>query len=334
MLVHLSMNRSSHSVATAWAALSLVLLLALLLALGPGGSASASSAPAPSAGDVHRGCLPDEGGARRGLVAWINRVRAGEGLDPLLVHPYLCAVAQGRAESMASEGSVQSTDRAIQGVSRKLLAEGYEAHRWTERAILGYDEPVRMAERWSYESSGAMTDTVLGPYEEVGVGVAPSDDGTVISLLFAVPRLSELVRVSEPLADLSGVRSTALARVNRARQEEGRSPVAADPRLDAAAQRYAELMLSQGFYGHVTPEGGTPRSRAEAAGYGQFVFLGENIAQGLFTPDEVVERWLDSPDHRRNILEARATETGLGVAYGDTPRGFRVLWVQLFARPR
>jgi uncharacterized protein YkwD len=323
-----SMTRRPLSALAPWAALSLALFAAA--------PALASTAPAPVDPAGRRGCLPDGGGDRHALVTWMNGLREKAGLDPLLVDPHLCVVAQRRAEEMAAAGSVESSSRTIPVVSRALLAAGYEAHRWTERAILGYDPPVRMAERWGAGGEEAFHDTVLGPFEEVGVGIAPDarDGGTVLSLLFAVPRLSELTRVSEPLADLDEVRAKALARVNEARRAAGRPPVVPNPRLDAAAQRYAEVMLHDGFYGHVTRRGGSPRSRAEAAGYRPFSFLGENIAQGLFGPEEVVERWLASPGHRRNILEKRASDTGLGVAFGDTPDGFRVLWVQLFGHLR
>jgi uncharacterized protein YkwD len=320
----LSMNWRCSAFAAAGAAFSLVLGSAALPAPASPASAIRPERDAPTA------CWPDPRGERQALVAWMNELRAEAGLEPLLVDAHLCAVAQGRAEELAAAGSVESDERAIQRVSRALLAEGYEAHRWTERAILGYEAPLRMAQRWGVGAEQPFRDTVLGPFEEVGIGLAPSDDGTVVSMLFAVPRLSELVRVSEPLADLGEVRAKALVRVNQARRAAGRAPVVPNPRLDDAAQRYAELMLQRGFYAHVTRGGGSPRSRAEAAGYQPFTFLGENIAQGLFGPEEVVERWLASPGHRRNILDEQAAETGLGVAYGDTPKGFRVLWVQIF----
>lgn len=290
---------------------------------------SASSIEEPTA------CEPDATGERRALVEWVNDLRAGAGLDPLLPDPRLCAVAQRRAEEMAAAGSVESDAESIRSVSRSLFARGYQAHRWTERAILGYDEPVRMARRWSREPATAMSQTVLGPYEELGVGVAGGPDGgTALAFLFAVPRLSELLRVSEPLADLGEVRSQALRRVNEARRRAGRTPVVPNPLLDAAAQLYAEEMFRRGFYGHLSPERRTPGDRAEAVGYGPYRFLAENIAKGLFEPEEVVERWLDSRRHRDNILHREAVETGLGVAFGETDDGFQVLWVQLFGRRR
>lgn len=310
----------------AWGALPGIALAAFLgAALLPTGSAS--SIEEPSA------CGPGASGERRNLVVWVNDTRVEAGLEPLLADPRLCAIAQVRAEEMAAAASVQSDSQSIQSVSRRLLRSGYEAHRWTERAILGYDPPVRMAERWSLAPETAMRDTVLGPFEEVGVGVAEGPGGTAISLLFAVPRLSELLRVSEPLADLDEVRAQALRRVNEARRSAGRPPVEPAPLLDAAAQLYAEEMFRRGFYGHLSPERKTPADRARAVGY-HYAFLAENIAKGLFEPEEVVERWLDSRHHRDNILHREAVETGLGVAFGDTEDGFQVVWVQMFGRRR
>jgi uncharacterized protein YkwD len=291
-----------------------------------------AAAPPEEAGP--RACLPDQAGERRALVAWIDRSRAEAGLEPLRLDPRLCAVAQLRAEQMAAAGSVESDERSIQAVSRGLLGRGYEHHRWTERAVLGPDDPVTMAGHWGRSAEASYRQTVLGPFEELGIGVAEGRDGTALSLLFAVPRLSELTRVSEPLADLGGVRTGTLARVNDARRRADRPPVAASPSLDAAAQRYAEEMLRGRFYSHQSPAGETAGDRAAAVGYGPISYLGENIAKGLFSPDEVVERWLGSRGHRQNILHPMAAEMGIGVAFGDTPDGFQVLWVQMFGRRR
>ncbi len=300
---------------------------ALLLAALP---AAAQRADAPSAdGEI---VAREERGA---VVAWVNAARDSAGLPRLEADRRLFAVAQQRAEALAAAGTVETDTATLQKVSRALLAGGYQAHRWTERAILGYDEPVRMVRNWSAGADASFADTSLGPFEDVGVGIAEAEDGALaISLLFAVPRSTEIIRITEPLRDLDRVRSEVLARTNRARQEEGKrlSPLRANRELDEAAQRYAERMLAEGFYAHVAPDGATPASRAEAAGYGPIRFLAENIAQGVFEPFEVVERWLGSPDHRRNILHPRAEEMGLGLAFGDTDDGFRVLWVQLFGR--
>jgi len=59
----------------------------------------------------------------------------------------------------------------------------------------------------------------------------------------------------------------------------------------------------------------------------QWARVGENLAQGSNTPEEVVQRWMDSEGHRANILQADFTEIGLAVTDGGP------LWAQVFARP-
>jgi uncharacterized protein YkwD len=279
----------------------------------------------------------ETGAARDAVVAWITARRAEDGLAPFDAQPVLCRVAQERAEQVARAASVDSTAATVSRVSRRLLAAGYAAHLWTERAILGYREPADMVRVWS-ETSGAgessFEKTVLGDFEDLGVGVAPGDGGTAVVLIFATPRSSWFREQVRPLEDLAAVRGEALARVNRAREEEHRSPVTADPELDRAAQAHADDMIERGYYGHVSPQKIAPRDWVEQTGYPPFSFLAENIAKGLFTPTEAVERWLDSPHHRRNILDPRSRETGLGVAWGEVDGELQVIWVQLFAKPR
>jgi uncharacterized protein YkwD len=272
--------------------------------------------------------------ARREILAWIGARRAEEGLEPLTADAVLCTVAQRRAGDVARAGSVDSTTATVTQVSRRLLSSGYQAHRWTERAILGYRPPVHLVREWSRSGQASYRHTVLGDFEEVGVGVQDAGEGTAVVLLFAVPRISWFREQVKPLEDLEEVRRLALERVNRVRTERGLGAVEADPELDRAAQAHADDMLERGYYGHRSPDGLQPRDWVQRTRYPDVSFLAENIAKGLFEPAETVDRWMDSRDHRRNILHPKARETGLGVAFGDTADGFQVLWVQLFAAPR
>jgi len=53
-----------------------------------------------------------------------------------------------------------------------------------------------------------------------------------------------------------------------------------------------------------------------------------------FTADEVMESWLKSPDHRRNILDPGFTQLGVGLAVGKGKNGERrVVWTQSFGTP-
>lgn len=306
----------------------------------PDAATASATAPGARGAEQEFGSCHGSGGtgaARDEVIAWIAARRAEDGLAPLDAQPVVCQVAQERAEEVARAGSVDSTSSTVSRVSRRLLSSGYTAHLWTERAILGYREPADMVRVWS-ETSGSgessFRKTILGDFEDLGVGVAPGDGGTAVVLLFATPRSSWFRVQVKPLKDLDAVRREALARVEQARKKAGRGTVVESPELDRAAQAHADDMIDQGYYGHVSPQGLAPRHWVEQTDYPPFAFLAENIAKGLFTPTEVVERWLDSPHHRRNILDARARETGLGVAWGEVNGEPVVVWVQLFAAPR
>lgn len=59
--------------------------------------------------------------------------------------------------------------------------------------------------------------------------------------------------------------------------------------------------------------------------------IGENIAAGNSTPEEVVEGWMNSPGHRANILDKRYGELGVGYYYDENGvGGYMHYWVQLF----
>jgi uncharacterized protein YkwD len=63
-------------------------------------------------------------------------------------------------------------------------------------------------------------------------------------------------------------------------------------------------------------------------------FVGENIASGQPSVDQVMDGWMASDEHRPNILSKVFTEAGFGLAIGKNRGGFQVIWVQLFGRPR
>jgi uncharacterized protein YkwD len=60
--------------------------------------------------------------------------------------------------------------------------------------------------------------------------------------------------------------------------------------------------------------------------------VGENIAFGPRTADEVVRGWLDSPGHCANIMDPRFAQMGIAYAASHAKRG--LFWVQLFAQPK
>jgi uncharacterized protein YkwD len=117
-------------------------------------------------------------------------------------------------------------------------------------------------------------------------------------------------------------RVTAL--VNQERAGAGCGRVRTDERLRRAARGHSRDMAARNYFSHDSLDGRSPWDRAEAAGYPQPI--GENIAKGQRTPADVVRAWMNSPGHRRNILNCDAKAIGVGLAFDD---GVPV-WTQMF----
>ena len=105
-------------------------------------------------------------------------------------------------------------------------------------------------------------------------------------------------------------------------------PVAANHRLACAARRHSLDMAQRGYFSHVDPDGVAPDTRILATGY-QPRARGENIAAGAATPLMVVNGWMESDGHCRNIMDATFTELGVGYIVDETTQ-YRRYWTQAF----
>ncbi|HIP72394.1 MAG TPA: PKD domain-containing protein [Anaerolineae bacterium] len=99
--------------------------------------------------------------------------------------------------------------------------------------------------------------------------------------------------------------------INEARQQFGLRPLNNIPELAAAAAKHAADMGTFGFVGHTGSDGSTPAERYIQFGYGQG-YAGEATAWGFEDPRAAVEFWVNSPAHRRIILNEFATDVGAG----------------------
>ena len=120
-----------------------------------------------------------------------------------------------------------------------------------------------------------------------------------------------------------------MALVNAARAEAGAGPLTLNPDLRKAAQvRAAECVTT---FSHTRPTGTSYKTAiAEAGVIPPVGYLGENVATGHTTPQMVVERWLQSEGHKKNILNPNYTQIGIGLEKnsGNGYKGYS--WAQLF----
>ena len=102
--------------------------------------------------------------------------------------------------------------------------------------------------------------------------------------------------------------------VNRERTAQGLFALQWDTALFKAARKHALLMLNLNQLEHQLP--GEPGLEARFAETGaRFAVIAENIAIGP-DPQIIHNSWMNSPGHRKNILDARLTSIGIAVVRG------------------
>ena len=97
---------------------------------------------------------------------------------------------------------------------------------------------------------------------------------------------------------------------NAARKKAGKPALRLNARLSSAAQRFAEFLAKSRKYEH-DADGRTPAERIDAEGY-EWSSWSENIAWGTREPAEVMKTWINSKEHRVNIL-GDEKEVGFGI---------------------
>jgi uncharacterized protein YkwD len=99
---------------------------------------------------------------------------------------------------------------------------------------------------------------------------------------------------------------------NAVRAEHGLAPLTLDARASAAAYEHSWDMDLRDFFAHENPDGEDPVDRLARHGVVR-PWVGENLARGFESPEEVVQGWLDSPTHRENLLYPGWTHVGIAV---------------------
>ncbi len=158
-------------------------------------------------------------------------------------------------------------------------------------------------------------------------------------LVLAEPAPPVLPR-QRPDAARSAVQVLAAVNAARARARRcGAQPYEAAPPLTwsdllaQAAQAHSSDMAAQRYFNHQGKDGRAVSDRANQTGY-RWRMVGENIAAGQDSAEEVVAGWLDSPGHCGNIMNPTFTQMGSAFAISGNPASGRVYWTQVLATPR
>ncbi len=116
---------------------------------------------------------------------------------------------------------------------------------------------------------------------------------------------------------------------NDARRKNHLAPLDWDDSLATTARCKSDDMLTKNYFSHTSPEGKTLKERFQEekpASIRNIFQIGENIYMGNrldYATDIkiqarlIVDGWMTSPGHRRNILDPNYTHLGVGVSARD-----------------
>lgn len=165
------------------------------------------------------------------------------------------------------------------------------------------------------QSSNGTSSMVTGPE------VAATTTSKPLSVISNKPK-------SQTGMSITGV----LKYTNIERVKYGLKPLTLNKKLSNSAVAKVDNMFALQYFEHDSPTGKTAADLVRAEGY-SFQSVGENLALGDFGTDQkLVEAWMNSPLHRKNILNPKFSDLGLAVAKGMFKGDMQWLAVQHFGR--
>ena len=244
------------------------------------------------------------------------------------------AEANGYRADSASGVFVSSPDSSVLEQLRRLSCRAVTGPTLGEMGAYR-----RGQDTWLVLGSAAIPAAAAGSYAWSRLGAAPLTVPAAPQLSAAppTPRGSQATGT----ATASFLASRALQLVNDVRARGTRCgrrsfgpvpPLTLSGTLAGVAFGHATDMAQHDYFAHEDLIGQSPAERVRAVGYREKL-VGENIAYGPQTVDEVVQGWLDSPDHCENIMDPRFAQMGIAFAAGHMSR-HGLYWVQLLAAPR
>lgn len=146
--------------------------------------------------------------------------------------------------------------------------------------------------------------------------------GTMICFLLPKPVLQ--TDAAAPF-DVNEFVDIASANINAMRMENGLEPLQTAPLLQEMCQERADELTKS--YAHSRANGDAWYTILTDYGIDTNCFAGENIAAGYDTPEGVVEGWMNSAGHRRNILNTNYEYFAIGVSYYENdPEYYFYYW--------
>ncbi|WP_249745208.1 CAP domain-containing protein [Mesobacillus boroniphilus] len=162
-------------------------------------------------------------------------------------------------------------------------------------------------------------DTVPAP--EQGAAPAPEREAAPAPTQEAAPAPEQ--KATPTGTEISAFEARVIDLTNEQRRKNGLGNLQPDTALSNVAQEKSNDMQAKNYFSHTSPTYGSPFDMMRDFGV-SYKSAGENIAMGQRSAEEVVNAWMNSEGHRKNILSPNFTHIGVG----HTSEGN--YWTQMF----
>jgi uncharacterized protein YkwD len=257
--------------------------------------------------------LPAAPADNRALSSMVRDTRCAGSASPAQLRP------TGQLDQAAQ---LWSTGRPLQ---EAMLRAGYRADEVQGLRISGSDAAARDVLRRQ------LCDALrAGTLRELGVHQSGSRRWVILARAYDVPGAAQAPAIARRVLLLAN-RARSVARRCGGAALGPAGPLQLSATLTQVAGAHARELAERNALDHRGRDGSTAGQRVRAAGYHP-AGVGENIAVGPTSAEEVMSGWLASPGHCANLMSPAFTE--LGIAYADGgPDKAGLYWVQVLASP-
>lgn len=206
--------------------------------------------------------------------------------------------------------------------------QGYRATRMFHADFDGYRTAADVVKALSKFYCAALTEP---KFTDIGLSRRGSTWLVVMAARMDFPQLADRRAVAAQVLQLT---NEARGRARRCgdRSFAPAPPLRTNAQLEQAAAQHAGDMAQHEYLEHRGRDGSTPAQRISRAGY-DWRSVGENIAAGQGSAQDVVDDWLSSPGHCANLMSPDFAEMGVAYAVNMASRP-AVYWAQEFGKPR
>ncbi|MDH3627732.1 MAG: CAP domain-containing protein [Acidobacteriota bacterium] len=256
----------------------------------------------------------------------VNEYRAEAGVELSERLAILDQVAMARASRIA--GLPDKKRLSVKdGISPDIRALGLRLFGELRTRVdlsRGYKDPASsIIAKWT-KASG-WKDAMDPRFDLAGAADYTAADGTLVFVML-------LVESSKVPDDVEALATLTLDAVNAVRHRHALEPLTEDSRLRDVASSHSKDMARHGYFSHRDRDGNRPADRLDEADI-SYRMMAENIQMSLGARNPIetaVQSWMDSPGHRKNILDERFTHSGIGV---HIRKDGTVYFTQMFLLP-